>query len=102
MIKNIFLYLLIIPGILLILITAVSVRLTEGLNTEQLQNTIKYVEEFSRGEVIDQDASIIYYLEKIKEYSHILYTIATVWLVSIIYIIESKRREKNGKNQKEI
>lgn len=105
MIKKIILILALIPGLVVILITAVAKRLTRGLDSESIEAFTGYLTEFKgSGEVknlLDSEAGFIFILHEINNYSHWIITGSIIWIIVILYIIGNQRRMKNGKQEQE-
>lgn len=106
MIKKLLLIIATVPGILGILITLVAMRLTGGFDTNSIDVLAKYLDEFNGGNgslnLMESDAGFLYALHKISEYAHWIITACVIWIVSILYILESQRRGKRGKQKEEI
>lgn len=99
MIKKLFLYCLLLPGIFGIILTVVAIRLTEGFNSEGIDLAFDYASEFSAVGLMDTQTVLIYYIYQLAQHSFIVITICSVWIVIVLYVIESIRRGKK-KNEK--
>ena len=100
MIKKLFLYCLLLPGVFGIILTVVAIRLTEGFDSDGINLAFGYAREFSAGNFMDTQTMFIYYIYQLAQHSFIAITICSVWIVIVLYVIESIRRgkKKNEKN----
>lgn len=97
MIKRILLILSLIPGFLVILIAAVSKRLTSHFDSESINILMNYVSEFDGNMegLASSEAGVMFAMYKINEYSHWIITGAIIWIVVILFILISLRRTKS-------
>lgn len=99
-VKNFFLTLALIPGILVIIVTMVAIRMTDGMNTEEMRIVLDYISEFNNSkQSVEKDIGIIYILNEIKSYAHWIITACAVYITFILYLIVHKRRIKDEKKQ---
>lgn len=98
--NKLFFILSLIPAIIVILLTFVSIRLTTGLENEEIKRMLEYLSAFGgKEELLDSDVGFMFYLVNIKTYSHWIFTGCAIWIISILYVYEYKRRLKRGKEK---
>lgn len=103
MIRKILLYLSMIPSILILLIAAVSSRLTSGFDEENVNLILEYLSEakqLKEVKVGENDIDLLVILYQIDSHSHWIITGCIIWIVVAFYIIMTIKGGNKGGNKK--